>query len=114
MILISDPASAAEAIARDLDPPVRAALEAELALLTAGEHDLTDHTQILVVEPHDTVADVASEAGLPMPLAGWDHLSERAGVWRVVVTYGSTFATIILVPGDADTALLNLIRETQP
>lgn len=110
MIIVHDSASAALALARDLKPPVRAALEAELALLTSGEHDLTDHTAILVVEPADTIADIASEAGLPLPLAGWDHLSERGGVWRMVVTYGSTFATIILIPGDADPELLKICR----
>jgi hypothetical protein len=111
MIIIHDRASAALALERNLEPPIRAALEAELALLTGGEHNLTDQTAILTVEPFDTVADVAHEAGLPTPLAGWDHLSCRGGVWRMVVTYGSTFATIILIPGDADPALLNLIQE---
>ena len=113
MILILDRPSAARALKRQLDQAVRAALEAEIALLTSGEHDLTDHTAILVVEPGDTEADVAREAGLSIPLAGWDHLSDRDGVWRAVITYGSTFATIILVPGDADPALLTLIREIQ-
>lgn len=110
MIIVHDPASAAEALARDLDPPIRSALERELALLTAGEHDLTDQTVVLVVEPHDTAADVAREAGLPLPLAGWDHLSERGGVRRMVVTYGATFATIVLIPADADPALLAPFR----
>ena len=54
MIVIYDRATAAIALARDLDPPTRAALEAELALLTSGEHDLTEWTDIVVVEPGDT------------------------------------------------------------
>ena len=110
MIVIFDPASATLALACDLDPPVRTALEAEIALLTSGEHDLTHDTAVLIVEPIDTVADLAREAGLPMPLSGWDHLSCSDGVWRMVVTYGSTFATIVLIPGDADPELLNPCR----
>lgn len=108
MIIVHDRASAALALERELDPPMRAALVAELALLTAGEHDLTDHSAIIVVEPEDTVADVAREAGLPLPLAGWDHLSDRDGVHRLVITYGSTFATIVLIP---DPAPLDLTPE---
>lgn len=112
MIIVHDRASAALVLARPLDTPVRAALEAELALLTSGEHDLTDHTAVLVVEPGDTEAGVAREAGLPMPLDGWDLLTLRGGVFRLLVTYGSTFATIILVPdrGGIDPALLDLCR----
>lgn len=111
-ILIHDRASAALALARDLDPPVRAALAAELALLTAGEHDLTDHTDILVVEPGDGEAEIARETGfspLADPLSGarwgepgfepgWDLLTLRGGVYRLVFTFGSTHATILLVP----------------
>lgn len=112
MIIVQDRASAALALARPLEAPVRAALEAELALLTGGEHDLTDYTAVLVVEPGDGEPDVAREAGLPTPLDGWDLLTLRGGVFRLVVTYGSTFATIVLVPDDdgTDPALLDLCR----
>lgn len=123
MILIHDRASAARALAADLDPPVRAALEAELALLTAGEHDLTDWTDILVVQPGDTEEAVAREAGfspLDDPLSGlrhdqpgfvpgWDHLSQGDDYHRLVFTMGSTHATILLVRDDGS-ALADLCR----
>ena len=123
MILIHDRASAARALAADLDPPMRAALEAELVLLTAGEHDLTDWTDIILVEPSDKEEAVAREVGfspLVDPLSGfrhdqpgfepgWDHLSLGGGVFRMVATYGSTFATIFLIP-DADGPLADLCR----
>lgn len=123
MILIHDRASAARALAADLDPPIRAALEAELALLTAGEHDLTDWTDILLVQPGDTEAAVAREAGFSPfvdPLSGlrhgepgfepgWDHLSARGGVHRLVFTFGSTHATVLLVP-EGGGALADLCR----
>ena len=123
MILIHDKASAARALAADLDPPMRAALERELTLLTAGEHDLTDWTDIIAVEPGDTEEAVAREVGfspLDDPLSGvrhdqpgfepgWDHLSLGSGVFRMVATYGSTFATVFLIP-DADSPLADLCR----
>jgi hypothetical protein len=111
MILIHDRASAAAALTRDLDAPTRAALEAELALLT---NDLTDWTDILLIQPGDSGADIEREAGFSPfddPLSGlrhdhsgfepgWDHLSTRGGYHRLVFTFGSTHATILLVPKD--------------
>lgn len=102
-ILIHDRATAARALALDLDPPLRAALEAELALLTSGDHDLTDWTDILIVQPGDTEATIAREAGFS-PLVepvdgarfdqpgfepGWDLLTLRGGVFRIVFTFAS-------------------------
>ncbi|WP_298812430.1 hypothetical protein [uncultured Sphingomonas sp.] len=123
-ILVHDRASAARALTLPLPPPMRAALVAEIALLTSGEHDLTDWTDILLVEPGDDEAAVAAEAGfspLVDPLSGtrhgqpgfepgWDWLSRHDGYGRLVFTMGSTHATIIIVPDDADLALLALFR----
>jgi hypothetical protein len=122
MILIHDRASAAAALARTLDPPMRVALEAELALLTAGEHNLTDWTDILLVQAGDTEADVGRGAGFsplvdpilgdrfdqPTFEGGWDLVTLRGGVFRFVFTFGSTHATILLVP-DADGILAELL-----
>lgn len=122
MILIYDRASAAAVPARNLDPPIRAALEAELALLTAGEHDLTDWTDIALIQPGDSEADIVREVGFsPLidPISnvrfgepgfepGWDHLSLGGGVFRSVWTMGSTYACILLVP-DADGILPGLL-----
>lgn len=126
MILIFDRASAAAVSASNLDPLMRAVLEAELALLTAGEHDLTDWTDIALIQPRDSEADIGREVGFS-PLIdpilnvrfgepgfepGWDLLTLRGGVFRFVFTFGSTHATILLVP-DANgilPGLLNLCR----
>lgn len=124
MILIHDRASAARALDRDLDCHVRVAVEAELALLTSGEHDLTDWTDILVVEPGDTDANIRREAGFSPfvdPLSGarfdelgfepgWDLLTLGGGVYRIVFTFGSTHATILLVPDGVLPELLDLCR----
>jgi hypothetical protein len=122
MILIFDRPSSAAVSARNLDPPMRAALKAELALLKAGEHDLTDWTDIALIQPGDSEADIGREVGFS-PLidpvsnvrfgelgfeVGWDHLSLRGGVFRFVFTFGSTHATILLVP-DADGILSELL-----
>lgn len=123
MNIIHDRPSAARALASTLDPPMRAALEAELALLTSGEHDLTDWTDIIVVQRGDTEEAIQREAGFSPfvdPLLGrrfdepgfepgWDHLSLRGGVFRLVFTFGSTFATILLIPND-DGPLADLCR----
>lgn len=122
MILIHDRASAAAVSARNLDPPMRAALEAELALLTAGEHDLTDWTDIALIQPGESEDDIGRAVGFsPLidPISnvrfgkpgfepGWDHLSMRGCVFRFVFTFGSTHATILLVP-DADGILPELL-----
>lgn len=122
MILIHDRASAAAVLTRNLEPPMRAALEAELLLLTAGEHDLTDWTDIALVPPGDSEDDIGREVGFsplidpisnvrfdePRFEPGWDHLSLRGGVFRFVFTFGSTHATILLVP-DADGILPDLL-----
>ncbi|RXD02514.1 hypothetical protein EQZ23_18000 [Sphingomonas sp. UV9] len=131
MIIIEDSASAIRVLAGSLDPPVRAAVVAELLLLTGGDHDLTDETDVLVVQQGDTEADIIRQAGFS-PLVdqitgirfdqsgfepAWDLLTLSGGVFRMVITYGSTFATILLVP-DVDgiePALLALCRShTQP
>lgn len=122
MILIFDRASAAAVSARNLAPPMRAALEAELALLMAGEHDLTDWTDLALIQPGDSEDNIRWEVGFsPLidPVSNvrfgepgfepsWDHLSVRDGVFRFVFTFGSTHATILLVP-DADGILPELL-----
>ena len=122
MIIMHDRISAARALASNLDPPMRAALVAELALLTASEHDLTDWTDIALIQPGDSEDDIGREVGFsPLidPISnvrfgkpgfegGWDHLSMYGGVFRFVFTFGSTHATILLVP-DADGILPELL-----
>lgn len=123
MYTIWNRASAAAALAGNLDAPARAALLAELALLTSGDHDLTDCTDILLIQPGDTEADIVREAGFSPfedPLSGfrhdhpgfepgWAYLSTGGGYHRLVFTFGSTHATILLVPDD-DGALADLCR----
>lgn len=120
--VIYDSASAAHALSCSLDPPLRAALEAEIALLTASEHDLTEWTEIALIQPGESEADIEREVGfspLVDPISnvrfgepdfgsGWDLLTLRGGVFRFVFTFGSTHATILLVP-DADGILPELL-----
>ncbi len=115
MLIIYDRGSATNVLAGSLDPPMRAVVEAELLLLTGGDHDLTGETDVLIVQRGDTEADIIREAGFsPLfdPITGirfdqpgfepsWDLLTLSGNVFRMVITYGSTFATILLVP-DAD------------
>ncbi len=123
MIAIYDRDSAALALARELEPRLRAALEAELALLTSEEHDLTDHTDIHLIEPGDAETDIWRETGFsplvepiegarfgePGFAPGWDLLTASGGVFRIVFTFGSTFAAVLLVP-DAPGVLPDLLH----
>lgn len=59
-MIVHDRTSATLALALDLEPTIRTALEAKIALLTSGEHDLTD---IIIVEPGHGKGDVVREAG---------------------------------------------------
>jgi hypothetical protein len=121
MDIVEDVTSAQRTLAGDLSPRMRQALETEIALLTAGDHDLTDSTVIIIVEAHDDVADIDREVGAlftdidghrfdhPDFQPPWDILTRATGVCRMVLTYGSTFATILLVPDDS--TLADLCRQ---
>jgi hypothetical protein len=115
MIAIYDRASMAQALALDLDQNLRALLERRFAALNTIYGDLTDCTEWFIVQPGDCEADLEEELGFsPMvePIdstrfgtegfrAYWDHLVRHDGWFELSITYGSTFATIILVE-DAD------------
>lgn len=123
MIHIYDRAGMARALTLDLQPRLRDLLAERIAALDTEYGDLTDWTEILVVEPADTEEDIVRHVGFS-PLVepidgarygepgfrpdGWDLLAERGGWFEMIVTYGSTFATILLIR-DADGALPDLL-----
>ena len=111
MMLLHDRASTTRALTSDLDPKLRALLERRVASLVTPHGDLTDWTEFLIVQPGDTEAEIVFQLGFsPMfdPLSGarfgdlafepgWDWLILNAGFFEMIVTFGSTFAYILLI-----------------
>ena len=126
MIHLYDCTTMAQAMTLDLEPRLRALLAARVAALDTEHGDLTEHTEFLIVELNDTEADVVRHVGFS-PLAdpidgwrwpdqrfvpGWDYLADRARWFELVVTFGSTFAYVLLIQNEehASSPLLQLCR----
>lgn len=112
MIHLYNRAGMARALTLDLDPTLSALLKLHIDHLTSGEHDLTDYTEFLVVQPGDSEADIVRHVGfspLVEPIDGarfpdpgfqphWDWLARRPGGWfEMICTFGSTFAYVLLI-----------------
>jgi len=118
MIVILDSASMAQTLALDLDPQLRSLLEHRFASLKTSYGDLTDATEWFVIQPGDRESDIVEQLGyspLEEPIDGarfgtegfrpyWDHLIRHDGWYELAISYGSTFATIILIE-DAERVL---------
>lgn len=112
MITIYDRASMARVMTLDLDPQLRRLLERRFATLRTPWGDLTDWTEWLILQPGDTEADIVRELGfspLIEPIEGarfgsdgfqpfWNHLEFAEGHFVMTVSFGSTFAYVLLVP----------------
>ena len=127
MITIYDRASMARVLTLDLDPQLRSLLDRRFASLVTADGDLTNWTEWLIIEPGDREADIVREVGfspLVEPIDGarfgskgfhafWDHLTKRDGWFELTISFGSTFAYVLLIedaPGVPDD-LLALCRE---
>jgi hypothetical protein len=109
MHIFHDRAGFAHALTLDLDPYLRRLLVERIAQLS---DDLIDETEIVVIEPTDDEEQVVNNLGwspLVEPMdslrAGangftpyWDWFVEHDGGWyEMIVTYGSTFAMLMLL-----------------
>ncbi|MCK8457891.1 hypothetical protein [Sphingomonas faeni] len=124
MLHLYDRTSAAHALTLGLDRQLHRLLTKRIAALGTPYGDVTDHTEFLVVEPFDTEADIVRHIGFS-PLVepfdgfrfgepdfhpgGWDWLAEHGGWYEMVVTFGSTFAYILLIQ-DKDGVIPELRR----
>lgn len=117
MISIYDEDTLRDALARDLNSQLRAAINTHLD--RASKNGLRDMTYLLVVEPTDTDAAIEQELGfLPLvcPIEGhhwrdakfvphWAWLDRQRGWYELIFTVGNSgFAYILLVAGSADAA----------
>ena len=122
MILIHDGTSMARALALDLPPGLAALIRRRANDLA----ELLDWTEFLVVTAGDREADIVREVGfspLVEPVDGarfgepgfrpfWDHLVDHGGWFELSISFGSTFAYILLIQDAAGVLpdLLDLCR----
>jgi hypothetical protein len=119
-----DRATMAHALTLPLDPALHAILGERIGKL---DPSLIGYTEYLVIEPGDTEGDIRFCVGfspLIEPIDGfrfgeagfhpfWDWLGDHGGWYEMIVTFGSTFAYVVLV-ANADgvlPALLNLCQQ---
>ena len=101
-------------IARVREPRLRSIIQRRIDELG----DLFSWTEILVVEPGDSEADIIREVGfspLVEPIDGvrfnsegfqpfWDYLTDRGGWHELSISFGSSFAYILFI-ADVDDVL---------
>lgn len=128
MISLIDRASFDDAAFLCRETGLQRLLLSRIAALVRDGHDLTDLTQILIVQAGDSEADIIEEIGLsPLvnPLDGcrygdpqfhpwWDWLQETNSWFEMVITVGNAgFAFVLLIQDDDGVCpdLLAMCRE---
>lgn len=108
MLHFYDRATMAHALTLDVAPDLHGLLADRIGAL--GE-DLIDWTELLIVEPGDTEEQIVNIIGfspLVSPIDGsrwpepefepcWDWLADQCGCFEMIVTFGSTFACVLLI-----------------
>lgn len=108
MLHFYDRETIARALTLNLEPRLHHLLSMHIGALT---DELIDHTEFLVVQPGDTEADIVRHIGFspliepiegtrwgaPEFAPGWDHLAYDVGWYAMTVTFGSTFAYVLLI-----------------
>lgn len=121
MLHLYDRATMARASIMPFDDCLYRLLKERIDALVTDAHDLTDSTEFLILQPGDTEADIVRHVGfspLVEPIEGhrfgsigfqpfWDWLADRGGYFEMIVTFGSIFAYILLIP-DRDDILTDL------
>lgn len=111
MLHLHDRATMADALTTDLNPSLRRLLAARIQALKTLDYDLTDSTEILVIEHGDTEEQIVEHIGFSPftnPIDGmrfneegfhpfWDWTADHDGWLEMIITFGSTFAYIILI-----------------
>jgi hypothetical protein len=126
MLFIYDRATMASALADAIDPHLRTLLQRRFSTLKKGEYDLTNDTELIVIDVGDTEQDIIRHVGfspLVEPIDGirfgeegftpfWDWLVRHEGWFELTISFGSTFAYVLLIRdgGGVDPRLLQLCR----
>ncbi|MCU6453931.1 hypothetical protein LPN01_07560 [Sphingomonas sp. A2-49] len=114
MLHLYDRATMANALTLDLEPQLHRLLAQRIDSLT---EDLIDITEYLVIDPIlDTEADIVRHVGfspLVDPIDGicfgepdfhpaHDWLQDHGGYFELIVTFGSSFAYVLLIRDDVE------------
>ncbi len=119
MLHAYDRATFAHLLTLKLDPVLYRLLSERISGMT---EEMLDHTEIVVVEGGDTEDDIVRAIGLsPLvePINGarfgeegflphWDWLADHGSWFEMVVTFGSTFAYVLLLERRGNPALVDL------
>jgi len=111
MLYIYDAATMDAALASDIDPELHSLLSTRKTALITPMGDLTDDTVFLVIQAGDTEAAIIDHLGqspLVEPMDGhrfpgdgfqahWAWLQHHRGWYEMILTYGSTFANVLLI-----------------
>jgi hypothetical protein len=111
MLCIYDAATMDAALASDIDPELHSLLSTRKAALLTPMGDLTDDTVFLIIEAGDTEAAIIDHLGqspLVEPMDGirfpgdgfrphWAWFQYHRGWYEMILTYGSTFANVLLI-----------------
>jgi hypothetical protein len=112
MLYLPNQASFAHALTMGLAPDLHRLLAERIAALVTPFGDLTDYTEFLIVQPGDSEDDIVLHIGFSPLLepfdgirlgepgfhpGGWDRLTDHGGWFEMIVTFGSTFAYVILI-----------------
>ncbi len=108
MLHAYDRATFAHLLTLSLEPALQRLLTERI---TGMNEEVLDHTEIVVVEDGDTEEDIVRAIGLsPLiePIDGvrfgdegfwphWDWLADHGDWFEMVITFGSTFAYVVLI-----------------
>jgi hypothetical protein len=118
MLVITDAAAMARALASSLDPQLKDLLALRRDQLlhdTAGEYELGDLVHIIVVQPGDSIAGIEAAANFPLftePAFEWAQDHGRY-LESVVILSDDGFGIAIFVPDTdgGDPSMLSILRE---
>jgi hypothetical protein len=113
----------AHKFALDFDPQLHRLLTERIAALVTPYGDLTDRTEVLIVQPCDLETDIVRQIGfspLVEPFDGirygelgfwphWDWLVDRGGWYEMSASFGSTFAYVLFIE-KADGVIAELLQ----
>lgn len=118
MLVITDAAAMAHALASSLDPQLKNLLALrrdQLMRDTAGEYELGELVHIVVVQLGDSIADIEAAANFPLftePAFEWTQDHGRY-LESVVILADDGFGIAIFVPDTdgVDPTMLSILRE---
>lgn len=117
MHIIDDDAAFSRALDSPIDPRLRRLLEErrdQLLSDTGGDYELGELARFIVVEPHDTIADIEAAAGYPVVTTpAFEWVADHGNYFEAVTVLADDgFGVVLFVPDSegVDPVLLSLLR----